>query len=105
MARHEKNFNPQQQHTEPSRVDEVAKQKQEAVWPNISKCWAGTRTTARTSTQVIRDSAAAIAARHEKKRRAPIDGRLQVFSAWNPRQMAFYAFLTIHASNTEWLWK
>ncbi len=30
MAKHEKNFNPQQQHTKPPRVDEVAKQKQEA---------------------------------------------------------------------------
>ena len=30
MAKHEKDFNPKQQHTKPPRVDEVAKQKQEA---------------------------------------------------------------------------
>ena len=30
MAKHEKDFNPQQQHTKPPRVDELAKQKQEA---------------------------------------------------------------------------
>ena len=30
MAKHVKDFNPQQQHTKPPRVDEVAKQKQEA---------------------------------------------------------------------------
>ncbi|MEO8386244.1 MAG: hypothetical protein ABI583_13435 [Betaproteobacteria bacterium] len=30
MTKHEKEFNPQQQHTKPPRVDEVAKLKQDA---------------------------------------------------------------------------